>query len=98
MGTFNGIHGKAEYVRDRVRTPARGHHCHWPGCTRKVPPALWGCRDHWYKLPLDLRTEVWRTFRPGQEESKTPSREYVAVAQKVQAWIAERYPEPERLL
>jgi hypothetical protein len=78
---------KYEYVRDRVKAPARGHHCHWPGCPRKVPPALWGCRQHWYMLPFGLRRKVWATYRPGQDESKTPSREYIAVAQEVQAWI-----------
>jgi hypothetical protein len=38
-------------------------------------------------LPFGLRRKVWATYRPGQEESKTPSREYIAVAQEVQAWI-----------
>lgn len=89
---------KFEYVRDRARTPARGHHCHWPGCSRKVPPALWGCRDHWYKLPADLRREIWNTFKPGQEESKTPSREYVEAAKKVQAWITANHPETQASL
>lgn len=91
------MRGKVEYVRDRMRTPARGHHCHWTGCERKVPPALWGCRQHWYMLPLDLRTRIWRAYRPGQEQTKTPSDEYVAVAREVQAWIAENHP-PERTL
>lgn len=39
-------------------------------------------------LPKPLRDRIWSTFRPGQEESKTPSREYVAVAREVQDWIA----------
>ncbi len=38
-----------------------------------------------------------RTFRPGQEESKTPSREYIEAARAVQDWIAENHP-PERTL
>lgn len=87
---------KFEYVRDRMRTPARGHHCHWPGCTRKVPPALWGCKEHWYALPRELRDRIWRTFKPGQEQSKTPSREYVEAAKAVQAWIAANHPTPQR--
>ena len=87
---------KFEYVRDRMRKPSRGHRCHWPGCPRKVPPAVWGCREHWYKLPLELRNRIWRAFRPGQEQTKTPSREYVEAAQDVQAWIAEHYPTPQR--
>lgn len=63
------------------------HTCHWPGCGKVVPPALWGCRYHWFKLPKPLRDEVWRTYRPGQEITKTPSAEYLAVAKKIQVWI-----------
>lgn len=63
------------------------HNCHWPGCQRHVPPKLWGCREHWFKLPKDLRDEIWRTYRPGQEISKTPSREYIAAARAVREWI-----------
>ena len=53
-----------------------------------VPPAAWGCRPHWYKLPGYLRRKIWASFRPGQEVSKTPSRRYVEVAREVQEWIA----------
>lgn len=83
------MNGKVEYVRDKLRTDRqRGHKCHWTGCNRDVPPAVWGCRDHWYRLPLELRRKIWATFRPGQEETKTPSRAYVEVAREVQDWIA----------
>jgi hypothetical protein len=76
---------KADYVRT---APGDGRHtCHWPGCTRKVPPAMWGCRPHWYALPSALRRQVWEAYQPGQEITKTPSRQYLAVARKVQAWI-----------
>ena len=40
-------------------------------------------------LPKWLRDEVWRTYRPGQEITKDPSREYVEVIMQVQEWIAE---------
>lgn len=70
----------------------RKHHCHWPGCEKEVPPAMWGCRPHWFKLPKELRDKVWRAFRPGQEETMTPSRDYLTVAHEVQAWIAEHHP------
>jgi len=68
------------------------HTCHWPGCEVEVPPAMWGCIKHWYRLPKKLRDEVWRTYVPGQEITKTPSAEYVAVAEKVQAWCR-KHPE-----
>lgn len=63
------------------------HTCHWPGCRTEVSPALWGCRNHWYALPKYLRDKIWSAYIPGQEITKTPSVEYVAVAKEVQDWI-----------
>lgn len=63
------------------------HTCHWPGCTKEVPPAMWGCKTHWFKLPQHLRNKIWATYRAGQEVTKTPSAEYIAAAQEVQQWI-----------
>lgn len=72
------------------------HHCHWPGCTKPVPPKMWGCSQHWFKLPLRLRSLIWDTYRPGQEITKTPSAAYVAAAKEVQAWIdTQEKPAPE---
>ncbi len=85
---------KADYVRSQGQN--RDHHCHWPGCDRQVPPAMWGCKTHWFRLPADLRRRVWATYKPGQEISGRPSADYVAVAREVQAWIATQ--QPERLL
>lgn len=82
---------KRDYVRDRKDGPTGDHHCHWPGCSRHVSPALWGCYQHWMKLPKALRDKIWATFRAGQEISKTPSREYVEVAREVQDWIAKNF-------
>lgn len=67
------------------------HHCHWPDCKETVPPSMWGCMKHWFILPKRLRDEVWRTYRAGQEVSKTPSRDYIIVAQQIQAWIRDVY-------
>lgn len=77
---------KADYVQQQGQT--RDHHCHWPGCTRQVPPAVWGCKAHWFKLPQHLRDRIWRAFRPGQERDMRPSAEYLTVAREVQDWIA----------
>lgn len=65
------------------------HHCHWPGCTIGVPPAMWGCKPHWFALPKHLRDRIWATYRRGQEVSKHPSREYLDAADAVQHWIRE---------
>jgi hypothetical protein len=82
---MTSISQKADYVKRAGQT--RDHHCHWPGCTEQVPPAMWGCKKHWFALPLVLRNRIWRTFKPGQEVDGTPSRDYVAVAREVQGWI-----------
>lgn len=66
------------------------HTCHWPDCTTAVSPSMWGCKKHWFSLPKALRDEIWRTYVPGQEITKTPSAEYLAAARKVQDWIEAR--------
>lgn len=68
------------------------HTCHCPGCGKPVPPKLWGCKAHWDALPQQLRDLIWSTYVPGQEITKKPSREYLAAAITVQAWIAANHP------
>jgi hypothetical protein len=80
---------KVKHVMSQGQT--RVHHCHWPGCPRQVPPAAWGCRRHWFMLPRYLRDRVWAAYRVGQEQTMTPSPEYVAVARQVQRWIADNH-------
>lgn len=77
---------KADYVRNQSQT--RDHHCHWPGCDKQVPPAMWGCKAHWFRLPRALRNKIWATYQPGQETDMTPSESYLAAAREVQEWIA----------
>jgi len=48
------------------------------------------CRDHWFMVPLALRREIWRTYRPGQEQDKDPSEDYIAAAKAAQAAVAKR--------
>lgn len=83
---------KADYVRRQAQN--RNHECHWPGCTKQVPPAMWGCSQHWFKLPRPLRNKIWAAYRPGQEVDQRPSRAYVEVAQEVLAWIAANHSNP----
>lgn len=68
------------------------HHCHWPGCTVKVPPMLWGCRKHWYTLPKPIRDRIWATYRPGQETTKDPSAEYLEAANDAREWVLKHHP------
>lgn len=86
---------KVRHVRNASQT--RDHGCHWPGCPEQVPPAQWGCRRHWYMLPKTLRDKIWNAYRPGQERTLTPSREYVVAAREVQEWI-ERQERPRLTL
>lgn len=81
------IDAKVEYVKAQGQT--RDHTCHWPGCEKQVPPAMWGCRFHWYILPQHLRNKIWGAFRPGQEEDLNVSKRYLKVAREVQEWIKE---------
>ena len=79
---------KAEYVKRQPQT--RNHTCHWPGCKRQVPPAMWGCREHWFALPADIRARIWRCYRPGQEKDMRPSSEYLEAAKAAQDWILKK--------
>lgn len=80
---------KADYVRSAGQT--RGHGCHWPDCKAQVPPAMWGCKRHWFMLPATLRARIWQAYEPGQEERLDPSDQYLAVANEVQKWIRENH-------
>jgi hypothetical protein len=79
------ISDKVAYVKSQGQT--REHTCHWPGCNRQVPPALWGCREHWYQLPEILRTRVWAAYRIGQEVTMDVSPHYIQVMKEVETWI-----------
>lgn len=76
---------KRSYVRSQRQT--RDHECHWPGCTAQVPPAMWGCKKHWFRLPKALRDRIWRAYVPGQEVTMTPSETYMEAAMDAQRWI-----------
>ena len=85
------ISKKVEHVRKAKQT--RSHECHWPDCTEQVPPAMWGCRKHWFMLPKGLRAKIWATYYIKQEDGvQRPSRDYVNIAKQAQEWIAENYP------
>jgi hypothetical protein len=66
------------------------HGCHAAGCTKKVPPRLFACRAHWFRLPAVVRAAVLREYRPGQENDKKPTVAYMAVQQYAVAYLAAR--------
>jgi hypothetical protein len=64
------------------------HECHAHGCEVQVPPKLFMCKSHWYKLRKKMRDAIWNEYRPGQEDNKNPSTRYMAVQQRAVAEIA----------
>ena len=91
---MGSIGEKVKYVKSQTKHDG-SHGCHWPGCGKSVPPAMWGCREHWFRLPKKLRDGIWMTYNPGQEVTKKPSLAYMTMAMVVQAWI-KRYEEETR--
>lgn len=82
---MSDIADKVAYVK--AGTPTGDHTCHWTGCKVQVPPSMWGCSQHWYKLPRPIRNRIWAAYRPGQEIRKDPSESYLRAAAVAQAWI-----------
>lgn len=88
QNTSKRLTAKTDYVRSQGQT--RPHHCHWPGCDQQIPPAMWGCKAHWFALPENLRMRIWQSYSPGQEVAGTPSSKYIEAAKAVQTWINEQ--------
>jgi hypothetical protein len=61
------------------------HDCNWKGCKKRVPRSMWGCIDHWSKLPRILRDKITRTWNRGRGFGTT---NYQAACHEAQAWIA----------
>lgn len=80
----------SKYDHVRAARQTRRHGCHWPGCEKQVPPAMWGCRTHWFRLPPELRRRIWASYRAGQEVTMSPSPAYIKAARAVREWIAEQ--------
>lgn len=74
------------------------HTCHWPGCTKKVPPRMWGCGRHWNMLPEYIRDAIWNAYVPGQEVRKDPSPAYLRAAQAARHWIVKHDPMAARFV
>jgi len=64
------------------------HHCHATNCNEKVSPEMFMCRDHWVSLPKVMKDEIWRTYRPGQCDDKSPSSDYCRAAKIAVTYIA----------
>jgi hypothetical protein len=65
------------------------HTCHAKGCQVRTKPKMLMCLRHWRMVPRAIQAEVWDAYVPGQEISKTPTREYLAVARKAIDHVAQ---------
>lgn len=66
------------------------HHCHATDCERQVPPEMFMCKKHWFRLPREFRRKIWATYRVGQCDDKQPSREYCEAAKLCVNFLAEK--------
>lgn len=66
------------------------HRCHARECKTIVPPKLLMCLKHWRMVPRPLQQQVWNTYRPGQENDKTPTRDYLQAAMAAIEAVAEK--------
>jgi hypothetical protein len=71
------------------------HLCHAIDCNERVRPDRLMCARHWYSVPADLKREVWRTYRPGQEIDKDPDQPYIEAAKNAINWVARKEGKPE---
>lgn len=81
--------------RERDRRKMGKRLCGWYGCGVEVDAKLWGCRDHWFKLPPDIRRRIMAHYRDGQEVGKVPpSHEYMSAITDAARWIRDRQVRP----
>lgn len=65
------------------------HHCHATSCSIIIPPEMFMCKKHWFRLPKIMRGEIWRTYREGQCDDMNPSFEYCYIAKRCVLYLAE---------
>ena len=64
------------------------HHCHATGCQLHVPPTIFMCKPHWFKLPKRMRDAIWATYREGQCRDWKITHEYAEAAKEAVTYIA----------
>jgi hypothetical protein len=58
-----------------------------------VPLSLWGCREHWYVLPRELRVNIVLTYARGIDDDTHPTPNYIEACRQAREWIAQHHPE-----
>lgn len=77
--------GRSEYARviDFGKIP-----CRWPGCDAKIPREKWSCDKHWHMIPLRFQHRLFANYHPNQDETRSVSREYLAIVREFEEWVA----------
>lgn len=73
---------------DYIANPPETKECLWPGCAKRVQPAMWGCPEHWLRLPKRLRSMIWSAYKPSDDNWRE-SRAYLRIAHIIDLWIKE---------
>lgn len=64
------------------------HVCHVHPCGAKVNPCYLMCKPHWDMVPQDLRDEIYKYYRLGQEVDKKPTREWLVASLKAIRYVS----------
>ena len=65
--------------------------CLWPNCSKQRPDGwMWGCEQHWFMLPEELRDAVFSAYLPSREDN--PTEEWQVIMKAIQEWIASEHP------
>lgn len=56
------------------------NYCHALGCQKEIKPSVLMCSNHWRKVPDDIKDDIWKYYRRGQEIDRKPSIDYLDAA------------------
>ncbi len=65
------------------------HKCHAIDCDSHTPPKLFMCRRHWNMVPRAMQTQIWDTYRAGQENDKDVTVDYYIASFRARIKVAE---------
>ena len=69
--------------------------CHAVDCNVRIPLNRLMCPRHWHIVPQEMRTDVWRTYQPGQENGVKPTQAYLDASAAAINFIAKLESKPE---
>lgn len=73
---------------DPVAERREAHTCHARGCDKHVKPELLMCLKHWRMVPRAIQRAVWATYRDGQCDDMSPSKEWHSAASAAIGFVA----------